>query len=672
MAATYYVDLINTADSYNYRCVYEPLGCDSLRFQMNFSLESFPLYVGGGISVGTLKFIKADADELRTIFSTNALYNLTVRITNIASGLAWDFFADWSNYADDGNFVEIGLTITNIRDRIKAVNLQHIHSRMLWQYRPIENKPALINRFTINEPRGIMFGDLNGFNYLLGLTEKRTINDWDIINGQTLGKYEIMPHVQSRYWEYDVNEVLNYFVPDATADDVDSSLGINIDGSLKFAFDSAHARSVALSTFVTSPQFTVAVESVLRKTTSGGTTTETIVNTMQSTASMTDSGFTCNFAGIFPVYRALKYTDYGINQGGSIYHVVRLKISVSGTIFSNYKYSYFKFDGSMTAQHNIVQLNGQFMSVTSNNVAACVNQAYGTLFDDSDFSTKVLLTTPLCAWQGNTDKNFASTTLENWLQTYSMMNGVVLYEYLNSFVKVKTFDNFIQSCKSAGITINHYYDFKTQGTQLANILSVGNTEDDNGLMFDVSALWGEQRYQLNGSQIQQKADELLLKGNIETNGQRVFSQLVEGNKNNVVMLYNDIPATNLVYSATGYINEYFTARRMLQRLDNYIYSRVPTDDNLTPTPIPTPRYSSQLPTDNAPVDNQSNLTYPATPRNFKRKKVTCKMLLTTSVIRSIIQNPIFSFVLDGKYHYPTSMALGLESDTYEVEMLEFT
>ena len=392
---------------------------------------------------------------------------------------------------------------------------------------------------------------------------------------------------------------------------------------------------------------------------------------MQSTANMTDNGFTCNFAGIFPIYRALKYIDYGINQGGSIYHVVRLKISVNGTIFSSYKYSYFKFDGSMTARHNIVQLNGQFMSVTSNNVAACVNQAYGTLFDDSDFSTKVLLTTPLCAWQGNTDKNFASTTLENWLQTYSMMNGVVFYEYLNSFVKVLTFDNFIQSCKSAGITINHYYDLKTEGTQLANMLDVGNAEDENGLMFDVSALWGEQRYQLNGSQIQQNADELILKGNIETNGQRVFSQLVEGNKNNVVMLYNDIPATNLVYSATGYINEFFTARRMLQRLANYIYSRVPTDDNFEPTPIPTPQYSSQLPTDGAPVDNQSNLTYPTTPHNFERKKVTCKMLLTTSTIRSIIQNPIFSFILDGKYYYPTSMALGLESDTYEVEMLEF-
>lgn len=670
MAATYYVDLINTADSYNYRCVYQPLGCDSLRFQMNFSLESFPLYVGGGISVGTLKFIKADADELRTIFGTNALYDLTVTITNIASGLAWSFRADWSNYADDGNFVEIGLTITNIRDRIKAVNLQDIHSRMLWQYRPIENKPALINRFTINEPREICFGDFNGFTFLLGLTEKRTINDWDIVNGQTLGQYEIMPHDQSSYWEYDVNEILNYFVPDATADDVDSSLGINIDGSLKFVFDSSHAQSVALSTFVTSPQFTVAVESVLWQKTGAGAFTETIVNTMQSTVNMTDSGFTCNFAGIFPVYRGLVYTNHHANQGGSINHIIRLKISVSGTIFRN-KYSYFKFDGSMTARHNIVQLNGQFMSVTSNNVASCVNQAYGTLFDDSDFSTKVLLTTPLCAWQGNTDKNFASTTLENWLQTYSMMNGVVLYEYLNGFVKVKTFDNFIQSCKSAGITINHYYDFKTQGTQLANMLSVGNAEDDNGLMFDVSALWGEQRYQLNGSQIQQNADELILKGNIETNGQRVFSLLVEGNKNNVVMLYNDIPATNLVYSATGYINEYFTARRMLQRLANYIYSRVPTDDNLTPTPIPTPQYSSQLPTDGAPVDNQSNLTYPTTPRNFKRKKVTCKMLLTTSVIRSIIQNPIFSFVLDGKYYYPTSMALGLESDTYEVEMLEF-
>ena len=669
--ASYYVDLINTADSYSYRCVYEPLGCDSLRFQMNFSLESFPLYVGGGISVGTLKFIKADADELRTIFSTNALYDLTVTITNIASGLAWSFRADWSNYADDGNFVEIGLTITNIRDRIKAVNLQDIHSRMLWQYRPIQNKPALINRFTINEPREIMFGYLTGFNYLLGLTEKRTINDWDIVNGQTLGQYEIMPHDQSSYWEYEVNEILNYFVPDADADDVDSSLGINIDGSLKFVFDSAHAHSVALSTFVTSPQFTVAVESVLWQKTGAGAFTETIVNTMQSTVNMTDSGFTCNFAGIFPVYRGLVYTNHHANQGGSINHIIRLKISVSGTIFSTYKYSYFKFDGSMTARHNIVQLNGQFMSVTSNNVAACVNQAYGTLFDDSDFSTKVLLTTPLCAWQGNTDKNFASTTLENWLQTYSMMNGVVLYEYFNSYVKVLTFDNFVQACKSAGITINHYYDLKTEGTQLANMLDVGNAEDENGLMFDVSALWGKQRYQLNGSQIQQKADELMLKGNIETNGQRVFSLLVEGNKNNVVMLYNDIPATNLVYSVTGYINEFFTARRMLQRLANYIYSRVPTDDNITPTPIPTPQYSSQLPTDGAPVDNQSNLTYPTTPRNFKRKKVTCKMLLTTSVIRSIIQNPIFSFVLDGKYYYPTSMALGLESDTYEVEMLEF-
>ena len=205
MAAKYSVVFSNTADAYSYTCAVEPLGCDSLRFQMNFDIESFPLYVGGGISVGTLKFIKADADELRTIFGTNALYDLTVTITNIASGLAWSFRADWSNYADDGNFVEIGLTITNIRNRIKAVNLQDIHSRMLWQYRPIQNKPALTNRFTINEPREIMFGDLNGFNYLLGLTEKRTINDWDVVNGQTLGKYEIMPHAQSRYWEYDVN-----------------------------------------------------------------------------------------------------------------------------------------------------------------------------------------------------------------------------------------------------------------------------------------------------------------------------------------------------------------------------------------------------------------------------------------------------------------------------------
>lgn len=669
--ADYYVNLINTADSYNYRCIYQPLGVDSLRFQMNFSLESFPLYVGGGISVGTLQFIKADADELRTIFSANALYNLTVRINNIASGLAWDFFADWTNYSDDGNFVEIGLTITNIRDRIKAVNLQDIHSRMLWQYRPIENKPALINRFIINEPREIMFGDLNGFNYLLGLTEKRTINDWDIVNGQTLDKYNLMPHEQSANWEYEIKELINYFVPDANTDDVDSSLGINIDGSLRFTFDAGHSQSVALSTFVSSPQFTVAVESVLRSTTSGGTTTETILNTMQATANMNDSGFTCNFAGVFPVYRALIYTNHNANQGGSIQHVIRLKISVSGTIFSSYKYSYFKFDGSMTARHNIVQLNGQFMSVTSNNVAACVNQAYGTLFDDSDFSTKVLLTTPLCAWQGNTDKNFASTTLENWLQTYSMMNGCVLYEFFNSYVKVLTFDNFIQACKSAGITINHYYDFKTKGTQLANMLAVGNAEDDNGLMFDVSALWGEQRYQLNGSQIQQNADELLLKGNVETNGQRVFSQLVEGKKNNAVMLYNDVPGTNLVYSATGYMNEYFSARRMLQRLVNYIYSRVPTNDNTTPTPTPTPSYSSQLPTDGSLVDNQSDVVYPTSPRNFMRHKVSCKMLLTTSIIRSIIQNPIFSFVLDGKYYYPTSMALGLESDTYEVEMLEF-
>ena len=47
------------------------------------------------------------------------------------------------------------------------------------------------------------------------------------------------------------------------------------------------------------------------------------------------------------------------------------------------------------------------------------------------------------------------------------------------------------------------------------------------------------------------------------------------------------------------------------------------------------------------------------------------MLIERSVIADIITNALFSFELDGKYYYPTSMALGLESDTYEVEMLEF-
>ena len=673
MAAKYSVVFSNTADAYSYSCTYEPLGCDSIKFQMTFDIESFPLYVGGGISVGTLKFIKEDADELRTLFAANALYDLKVTLTNIASGVSWGFYADWSNYSDDGNFVEIALTITNLRERIKAVNLQDINGNLLWQALPITNKPALINRFTMNEPREIAFYTTDSqFLYLFGITEKRTINDWDIVNGQTLDKFNLIPHADSAYFDYQVNELLNYFVPNDAADDIDSSLGITIDGTLDFVFDSLHASSVALSTFMSSPVFTIKIESVLRKTTSGGTITEQVIGSYSANSNMNDSGFSNVFTGIFPVYRALKYTDYGLNEFGTIQHVIRLVIQLSGTKTQNYKWSYFKMSGSMYIRHNIVQVDGSINAVVARNIAANVNSAYGLMFDDGDFSTRILLTTPLAAWQGTSDKNFASLTLENFLQTYSLMTASVLYEYLNGYVKVLDFDNFVTKCLLNPYNITHYYDFAIVGRDLSTLIVAGQDENDNGLMFEVDKLWGEQRYQLQASQAKKNSEQLTLKGNVETNGQRVFSALVKGDQNTPLMLYRDIFGGNIVYQPTGFINEFFSVRRVLGRLASYLFSRTPTHDNIEPTPTPTPQYSSTIPSDNGiAVDNQSAVSYPSPSYAFKPYKVKCKMLLTTPTLKLIMQNPIFSFKIDNKYYYPTSMAIGIESDTYEVEMLEF-
>lgn len=660
MAATYYVDLINTADSYSYRCVYQPLGCDSLRFQMNFSLESFPLYVGGGISVGTLKFIKVDADELRAIFNANALYNLSVKLTNIASGLAWSFFADWSTYTDDGNFVEMGLTITNLREQIKAVNVGDLDLSAVRQFYPITSKPQVTNKLLWQRQIMSYFSTYNSGGDYVDLATENGAFFRQIKDGGTLDVFKFAENQSSHSCE-----LLRYAVPDGNLD-ADTSVYINITGQLVFTWDNS-LYPANPHDFCTDPQIEIRFDSYLVGATSqellSQTTNVFIVQPPDTTTTMN-----INWTGVVPVYRSAPLAS----GQSEIYHVVKVQIRAHCTsIQQTQERSDFILSGNLTIKHNIPLLSQNIGVVTMPDLIGAVDSALPTpIFDANEyhlFLTNYLLTTQFFSAEGTPQIN---AKLEDLLSAWSKLSAMALVEK-EGLIYAKTWANLIADMLDNAHTIQHFYDFKKVASDEVRIGVAMPTRDEiTDLNFFVRNYWNNQRFAINNTQTQSKGD-ISLQHNYIVDGQQIFINLLKQDPTNkdIMMLWRD--GADIVTTPTNYPNEYFSARRVVGRLASYIYSRMPTADNLTPVPTPTPQYISTIPTDGGtPVANDSAITQPPLYR-FKPYKVTCKMLIERSVIADIITNALFSFELDGKYYYPTSMALGLESDTYEVEMLEF-
>ncbi|MBQ1719628.1 MAG: hypothetical protein II027_03160 [Bacteroidales bacterium] len=661
MAATYYVDLINTADSYNYRCVYQPLGCDSLRFQMNFSLESFPLYVGGGISVGTLKFIKADANELRTIFNTNALYNLSIRITNIASGLAWPFRADWSNYTDDGNFVEIGLIITNLRDKIKAFNISELDLSSFRQFVPITDKPQISNKLLWQRQPAGYTTDSHTNTTTIGLMDGRSFFD-QIKDGGTLNIFKFAENMGAGVYGESV-VLLDYQVPDGVLH-ADTSVGINITGQLVFIWDKDASPNPNPHDFCVDPQIRVRIESKLIGASSSEfvyyETSKYIVYPPDTTTTVN-----INWTGVVPVYRsAPKASGYS-----EIRHVVTVYVGAYCSSIIQYDTAPYFVNGYLQAVHNIILLSQNLGVVSMPDLITAVNSAV-SIFDGNEtnyFLDNYLLTTQFFSAGGT---NGITAKLEEILSAWSHLSGNVLVEK-NGLVTTRNWDTTIADMKDNSHTITHFYDFQTIArNDLRTGVALPQKDEISDLNFYVQNYWNNQRYALNNAHLVTKKD-IALQHNYIVDGQQVFINLLKNEPTNkdIMMLWQD--GTDVVDNPLIYPNEYFSARRIIGRLSSYIYSRMPTTDNINPEPTPTPQYTSQIPSDNGtPVTNDSALVNPIY-YLFKPYKVKCKMLISATIINDIIKNSVFSFYIDGKYYYPTSMALGLESDTYEVEMLEF-
>ena len=660
--ASYYVDLINTTDSYNYRCIYQPLGVDSLRFQMNFSLESFPLYVGGGISIGTLQFIKADADELRTIFGANALYNLSVKLTNIASGFEWTFFADWSTYSDDGNFVEIGLTITNLRERIKAVNVGDLDLSSVRQFYPITSKPQITNKLLWQRQAMKYYADNRGGEHV-GINVGKQFFD-QIRDGGTIDLFDFTKTFGGNDISY-YCDLLEYDVPDGNLD-ADTSIYINISGQLVFVWDEGALVNPNPHDFCTDPQIRLRIDSYLIGAQSQELLTQT-TNVFIAQPPDTTTTLNINWTGAIPVYRSAPL-DTGQSE---IKHRIRVIIEPHCTSIQQYDVSPFFVSGYLQAVHNIPLLAQNIGVAPMPDIIGAVDSALPTpIFDSNEYNlflSNYLLTTKFFSAEGIPQIN---AKLEDLLSAWSKLSAMALAE-ANGLVHAKTWAQLIADMRDNPYTINHFYDFKKIASNDVRIGIAMPTRDEiTDLNFFVRNYWDNQRFVISNTQTQSKED-ISLQHNYIVDGQQVFVNLLKQEPTNkdIMMLWRD--GADIVANPLYYPNEYFSARRVAGRLSPYIYSRMPTADNLTPTPTPTPQYISTIPTDSGtPVANDSAVTQPAYYR-FKPYKVTCKMLIERSVIADIITNALFSFILDGKYYYPTSMALGLESDTYEVEMLEF-
>ena len=292
------------------------------------------------------------------------------------------------------------------------------------------------------------------------------------------------------------------------------------------------------------------------------------------------------------------------------------------------------------------------------------------IFDANEyhlFLSNYLLTTQFFSAEGTPQIN---AKLEDLLSAWSKLSAMALVEK-EGLIYAKTWANLIADMRDNTYTIQHFYDFKKIASDEVRIgVEMPIRDEITDLNFFVRNYWNNQSFALNNTQTQSKGD-ISLQHNYIVDGQQIFINLLKQDPTNkdIMMLWRD--GSDIVATPTNYPNEYFSARRVVGRLASYIYSRMPTADNLTPAPTPTPQYISTIPTDGGtPVANDSAVTQPQYYR-FKPYKVTCKMLIERSVIADIITNALFSFELDGKYYYPTSMALGLESDTYEVEMLEF-
>ena len=655
--AKYSVVFSNTADAYSYTCAVEPLGCDSLRFQMTFDIESFPLYVGGGISVGTLKFIKADADELRTIFAANALYDLKVILTNIASGVSWDFFADWSSYADDGDFVEFGLTITNLRERIKNLNIAEFDLSNIRKQFPITSKPPITNRLLWQTQKAYYFsGNHGGADYVDIGTANRKFFD-QIKDGGTLEIFDFATNqsIRSCY-------LLHYGVADGNLD-ADTSVYINISGQLVFTWDDS-LYPANPHDFCTGPQIEIRFDSYLIGATSNQLQTYTQNVYIQYPPQQTTT-LNFNWAGVVPVYRSAPLAS-GQTQ---IYHVVTAQIRAHcASIQHAPETSEFNLSGNITIKHNIPVVNQIVSAVTMPDLISAIN-ANG-IFDTnylSYFLPRFLLTTQFFSAKG---EDTLKLKLEEILQAHSMLTSLLLYEE-NNVVRNTNWNTFVADCLDNPIVINHFYEWTKTSRNLIGGVNFADGKAVDDLTFFVKNYWNSQNFKLQNNRMQAVGDAEF-KHNYIVDGQQIFVNLLKNEPTNkdIMLLWQD--STDIVNTPTGYINEYFSARRILTRLASNIYSRTPTHDNIAPTPTPSPQYVSTIPTDGGtPVDNQSAMSFPSPSYTFKPYKVKCKMLLTANILKNIMSTPTFSFEIDGKYYYPISMAIGLESDTYEVEMLEF-
>lgn len=658
MAAKYSVVFSNTADAYSYSCTYEPLGCDSIKFQMTFDIESFPLYVGGGISVGTLKFIKEDADELRTLFAANALYDLKVTLTNIASGVSWDFYADWSNYSDDGNFVEMALVITNLRNKIKAINVGDFDLSAIRRQFPMTTRPPITNRLLWQSQNMAYYSDNHGGgDYVDLVTENRLFFD-QIKDGGTLDQFDFATHQLPNSCD-----LIKYKVPDGNLDQ-DTDVGINIVGQLVFKWDENSVPPVNPHDFCTDPQIEIRFDSYLIGSTSALLQTYT-QNVYIQYPPQTTTTLNFNWSGLVPVYRS---APLAVGET-EIYHVVTAQIRAHcASIQQAPETSQFFLSGNLVVTHNIPNVEQTISAVTMPELVGQIDtQGIFNIGSLNWFYPRFLVTTQFFSAGG---EDYIKAKLEELLSAHSMLTSSFLYEK-NGQVSLKDYKNVIADCKDNPYTITHYYEWVKESRSLVGGFDFAEGKIVDDLNFFVKNYWNGQNYKLQNNRMQ-AVDNAQFKHNYIVDGQQIFVNILKNEPTNkdVMLLWQD--ATDVVYSHTLYPNEYFSCRRVLGRLASYLFSRTPTHDNIEPTPTPTPQYSSTIPSDNGiAVDNQSVVSYPSPSYAFKPYKVKCKMLLTTPTLKLIMQNPIFSFKIDNKYYYPTSMAIGIESDTYEVEMLEF-
>lgn len=572
----------------------------SLKYKADFTPNS--PNVGLSTSIDNLKFIKSDRTAILALMSED----LFVIIDSFPK-----FQMDIENYKDDGDFLEIPLISTSIRDILQNTNLGQLNATRAHRLQ-IKKSPFLRGVLTSEEvPLSL---------YVLQQSSKTfdVAREWN----QTEGKF--LNLVQSDT----ASNFLTRYIPIVGSSNVSATHNTEINAELK------------LETLATPPSLgacILTIQSYYTVNYTDGTSSNPIslgnVNTGWIALSQS---MTLSVAGNFPSFLTFANTHNGKAVESCII-AYELQFAARNSSGSAYLIDYTR-SGSIEVQYQDY-IDYYLPAIDFSSIVTAVSSNLGITIDTS------LVTLPNLYLTSPNGEEFWNTNVADILDTIANIYGLLLQFSLTAV----TFRSYSIIYTPTAISVPDFYDHKTTGRQTC--FKFGLTDTAKPVLQYANApviMWDNEYYGFrdfstqtsNIMQIRLHINGAEFLEKLRTDDKTVF--LIEGTSSNYAD-GSDLP-----------INYQLSASEITEWRNDEYASEVFTGLQLSPVIDTTPVFLNP----DTNIDTRQDITLPTT-RLVGSQVHEFTIPFYQSIINKVLNGDIIKFSIDGNNYVLTECSCGL-------------